>query len=67
MIDMVRAMREDKSEGNSVSVMLRELGEGKSKLEAMLEFVTAAQLRVASAAANVYPEAIAQDPKAPSQ
>jgi hypothetical protein len=57
MIDMVRAMRKDKSDGSSVSIMLRELGAGKTKLEAMLEFVTAAQLRVASAAAVVYPEA----------
>jgi hypothetical protein len=54
MIEMVEAMSTEP--GNLVGIMLREIGDGKEKLEAMLEFVTAAQFRVGSAAAIVYPE-----------
>ena len=52
--EMVEAMSTEP--GNLVGIMLREIGDGKEKLKAMLEFVTAAQFRVGSAAAIVYPE-----------
>jgi hypothetical protein len=45
-----------KEPGGLVSAMLQGLGDGKEKLEAMLEFVTAAKWRVAVAVATVYPE-----------
>jgi hypothetical protein len=54
LIEMVDAM--SKEPGGMVSSMLKGIGDGKEKLEAMLEFVTAARLRVSSAAATVYPE-----------
>jgi hypothetical protein len=54
LIETVEAM--SREPGGLVNAMLRGLGDGKEKLEAMLEFVTAAQLRVASAVATVYPE-----------
>jgi hypothetical protein len=54
LIQTVEAM--SKEPGGLVNAMLQGLGDGKEKLEAMLEFVTAAQLRVASAVATVYPE-----------
>jgi hypothetical protein len=54
LIEMVEAM--SKEPGGLVGTMLRGVGDGKEKLEAMLEFVTAAHLRVASAVATVYPE-----------
>jgi hypothetical protein len=59
LIEMIEAMV--KEPGGLGVTMLQGIGDGKEKLEAMLEFVTAAQLRVASAAAAVYPET----PKAP--
>jgi hypothetical protein len=55
MIEMIEAM--SKEPGGLVGTMLKGIGDGKEKLEAMLEFVTAAQQRAASAAAMVYPEA----------
>jgi hypothetical protein len=51
---MVEAM--SKEPDGLVGAMLKGIADGKEKLEAMLEFVTAAQWRVASAAATVYPE-----------
>jgi hypothetical protein len=54
LIQMVEAM--SKEPGGLVNAMLQGLGDGKEKLEAMLEFVTAAKWRVASAVATVYPE-----------
>jgi hypothetical protein len=56
LIEMVETMA--KEPGGLVGTMLKGIGDGKEKLEAMLEFVTAAQLRVASAAATVYPEKV---------
>jgi uncharacterized tellurite resistance protein B-like protein len=51
LIETVEAM--SKEAGDLVGAMLQGLGDGKEKLEAMLEFVTAAKWRVASAAATV--------------
>ena len=51
---MVEAMSKHNEKG-LVHAMLQGIRDGKGKLEAMLEFVTAAQCRVFSAAAVVYP------------
>jgi hypothetical protein len=51
LIEMIEAMY--KEPDALVSAMLEGLRDGKEKLEAMLEFVTAAQLRAFSAAATV--------------
>jgi hypothetical protein len=54
LIEMVETI--SKEPGGLVNAMLQGLGDGKEKLEAMLEFVTAAKWRVAAAVATVYPE-----------
>jgi hypothetical protein len=51
LIAMVKAMSD-----NSVGLMLGEMGEAIANLEAMLDLIGTARLRVASAAANVFPE-----------
>jgi hypothetical protein len=55
LIEIVRAMSKDTGE-DAVGLILRELGEATAELEAMLDFVGTARLRIASAAANVFPE-----------
>jgi hypothetical protein len=46
LIEMVEAMSNEP--GGLVGTMLKGIADGKEKLEAMLKFVTAAQLRIAS-------------------
>jgi hypothetical protein len=58
LMEMVKAISTDTG-ADSVGLMLRELGEAIGNLEAMLDIVGTARLRVASAAANVFPEAAA--------
>jgi hypothetical protein len=55
LIEIVKAMSNDTGEG-LVGLMLREMGEATANLEAMLDCVGTARLRVASAATNVFPE-----------
>jgi hypothetical protein len=55
LIEMVEAMSNDTGEG-PVGLMLREMGEAIANLEAMLDLIGTARLRVASAVANVFPE-----------
>jgi hypothetical protein len=58
LIEFLRTTREvgEKEDDSMTNVLLRRLGDGLTKLEAMTAFVTAARWRVASAAANVYRE-----------
>jgi hypothetical protein len=58
LIEIVKAMSNETGDG-LVGLMLREMGEATSNLEAMLDCVGTARLRVASAAANVFPETAA--------
>jgi hypothetical protein len=55
LIELVSAMAKDAGE-SLVGLMLKEMGEATADLETMLDLVGAARLRVASAAANVFPE-----------
>jgi hypothetical protein len=56
LIEFLRRTRDDDDTSDMADVILRELGGGLQKLEAITAFVTAARWRVASAAATVYPE-----------
>jgi hypothetical protein len=56
LIEFIRNSDKDKSEESIAATILVELDDGLKKLGVITDFVIAARLRIASAAAVVYPE-----------